>query len=580
MNGLTENTKSPGFVGVELSRRLIRVAVLDSSATQVIDYVECLTEDPISPEVTPNPASALSVAWRKLKLNEFEGYKVCVSVGSKHSGVGSGPAIADWIDSLETQIGKKISQSGEPDKGVSYYPYKNICDIVSAFKEIGVVPDRIELAPISVARVLPAGSTCSIMVDSSIGWRARLHSGHVLEALAYPEGLDHRGVLVEMPGMESAPLENLVGIDIDSDILTRSRADVDILAIAVGAALSFANNSVDRNNLVESLDLTDPALCADHVAVDQNRVRIFNTQELEVVPSSALGEVANSVSAGLSDGANKQDVLEVTPESARHTPDTEHDVAGDAHEPSEAAMLQDLEEPVEALDEVQDSAPPLPSLDQINAEQLQISGEVPEVSISEPVDGKENISEPEVVESSFPPMPDSSKGLETTVEDDSSVSPEVHSSNGQVSQTDSAVESDDTARSLDDISLLDQLEKLETESTPNELRWPTTEELQAIVPTPDTSETPVVTDMGNEALDDRLNQFVAEGHSEDNSGLPVSSISTPPLPGQKYTLEAKSSDSTNSSKPAASDSENSLLLVLFIVACLIGVAVIGYFTIS
>ncbi len=256
MDDLVQENSEKVIVGIEVGRQLVRAVVFDEKSRTITAYADSANIS-LADSNAANPSHALVSVWRKLQIGFSANARVAVAVGAKNSGIGSGPAIVDWIASLESQLGRPVVRAGEPDKGVSYFPESNLEAVLTSFDAIGVSPERVELAPISVARVLPKGVTCAVSVDSSIGWRARLHTGHVLEALAYPDGFNDQGVMVELPGAEATKLTKLTNISVASHIFKENNVDISSIACVAGAALGLLETKAIGNLKASDSDVAE-----------------------------------------------------------------------------------------------------------------------------------------------------------------------------------------------------------------------------------------------------------------------------------------------------------------------------------
>jgi|GEM_PF-6067637 len=269
-------------VGIEISRSCVRVVVLDQQKKSIVDYSQIPLE---SKKESSNSsflymASSLEEAWKELNL--AKGVRVAIAVGTRHSGIGSGPQIEDWITSLESQVGKRISRAGKAEKGVSYFPLKHVHELKLAFGSLDANLSLVELAPVSVARVLGPNETCSITMDSSIGWRARLHSGYVLEALAYPDSLGLDRIQVQYAGKDPVDITNFSGVSISDVVLTKNSVEFNEIAVALGAALGLDVDINGHNLIEESVGKSEFSKLRN---TPLNQIPTPDTQELKAIPS-------------------------------------------------------------------------------------------------------------------------------------------------------------------------------------------------------------------------------------------------------------------------------------------------------
>ncbi len=228
------------LIGVELGRYSVCASILDSTGTQLLGYADnsiLSAEDTYGGDSRfPNPGPAIAALWKKLNLDQISNPQVAVTLGVGHAGIGSGPAIEQWVDSLAVKISDPITKAGDPNTGVSYIPTRHLGTVMGTFQSLGVVPERIELPPVAVVRVLPAVEDYSVSVASGIGWKARVHQGQVLEAVAYPDGLGKEGIHIEMGGQPEVELSHLEGVQVPASLLADDRISMATLAVSVGVA--------------------------------------------------------------------------------------------------------------------------------------------------------------------------------------------------------------------------------------------------------------------------------------------------------------------------------------------------------
>jgi len=280
-NGVSEANQ---LVGIEISREYVKAIIVDPTTKTIVDY----SESAIGPTKESSASSLLELTvnfdqlWSELLIQPQA--QVSVSVGARHCGVGSGPEIDQWITSLEAQVGKRITRAGEPDTGVSYFPLKHVHELKLAFNSLEANMRLVELAPIAVSRLISSDNPCSVTMDSSIGWRARLHSGHVLEALAYPEGLETKKIQIEYHGQPISELKNLTGYSL-APKLTESGIDFEKVAVALGSTLGLIIQD-SGSNLASGLD--GSANFNEFRSIQSASTK--TTQELKAIPSFPISE--------------------------------------------------------------------------------------------------------------------------------------------------------------------------------------------------------------------------------------------------------------------------------------------------
>ncbi len=221
-------------VGLEISRNVVRACVLGIDGA-LIDYAEAPRLSSQNPDSLVGVDSTIRILWGELRLGRD--VNVGVSVGSRFSGVGSGPEMHGWLDSLEAKIGQKVARVGTPNSGISYAPLLYIQEVKSLFVDVVNSVSLVEVAPISVARVLGYSMKASYEFSSSVAWRARVHSGVVLEAVASRHGSSTSFVQVTSTDGVARPIANLSGYYLDEKILAQHSLTLSKLAVSLGAAI-------------------------------------------------------------------------------------------------------------------------------------------------------------------------------------------------------------------------------------------------------------------------------------------------------------------------------------------------------
>ncbi len=236
---------SADLVGIEIGQKSVRAIVLSSDASSIVRFAD--TAIPATPGL-PDISESIQALWRELGLDLSTHVRAAVAVSHIHAGIGSGPSIESWIDSLGGDLEISLIRVGERFEGVSYFPKEFLDAIGSGFEPLGVEPDRIELAPIAAARCFAPKSTCSFTVESGVSWQARVHSGLILEAMVAETPSAHSGVAIAK-GPDTGHISSIHGLELTDELLASLRITVSDIAVAAGAARGLVERPA--GNLLE-----------------------------------------------------------------------------------------------------------------------------------------------------------------------------------------------------------------------------------------------------------------------------------------------------------------------------------------
>ncbi|MEM9563875.1 MAG: hypothetical protein AAGA93_14735 [Actinomycetota bacterium] len=228
-----------GLLGIEIGATAVRLVLLDSEATSVTDLVERPIgsgDGSLDQSAELRLQTALLAALDAIGLSEPTPLLMGVSIGMANCGVGSGPALRDWLENLSGRLGQPFLCAGNP--GVSYAPADVVSFLRRVFEPLPLHLDRIELAPVAASRVIPAMHPGAITLGSGMAWSARIVGHEVLEAYEIAGGPVDQTLTVAT-GADAESIEQLEGIEVDPELCRERGLTVGALAPAVGVALAL-----------------------------------------------------------------------------------------------------------------------------------------------------------------------------------------------------------------------------------------------------------------------------------------------------------------------------------------------------
>ncbi|MDH3682878.1 MAG: hypothetical protein OEV40_23340 [Acidimicrobiia bacterium] len=229
-----------GLLGVEIGRNRVRLVLLDERASQLVDAVERPIakaggpRDPIEQEFSTR--SAIEAGLDRLDIAELTQLPVGATIGFPNCGVGSGPALQDWLESLSDELDEPVLYTGR--SGISYAPASCVDFVQRVFEPIGLQLNRIELAPVAAARVLTSVRSGAISLGSGVAWSARLLNNQVLEAFETVDGGFDDELQVVINGVGQL-VDRLDGFEIDDSFALNRGLSPAALAPAVGVAVGL-----------------------------------------------------------------------------------------------------------------------------------------------------------------------------------------------------------------------------------------------------------------------------------------------------------------------------------------------------
>lgn len=228
----------PVLLGVELGRRRVRLAVLDDEGRVLHDATEVPIEgDDQHVELLAAATSrAIAAGVGRLGLTPATPVRVGATIGFPYCGVGSGPALPEWLVELSRELGEPVVYIGE--HGVSYAPVHCLDYVDQVFRSVPLRLDRVELAPLAASRTLGLLRTGTVRLGSGIAWSARILDGEMMEAFEAGDGpVDE--VLHVVTSDDARPVQLLDGVFIDGSLSHDRDLSPGALAPAVGVAVAL-----------------------------------------------------------------------------------------------------------------------------------------------------------------------------------------------------------------------------------------------------------------------------------------------------------------------------------------------------
>lgn len=228
----------PLLLGVEVGRRRVRLALLDPEGRMVHDAAEAPIDgdDDLVELMAGATSRAIAASANSLGLTPATPVQVAATIGFPHCGVGSGPALGEWIVELSRELGEPVVCVG--DHGVSYAPVHCLDYVDHVFHAISMRLDRVELAPVAAGRTLGLLRSGTLTLGSGIAWSARILDGEMMEAFEVGGGpVDDALHMIATDG--ARPVQVLDGVFIDETMCRERGLTPGLLAPAVGVALAL-----------------------------------------------------------------------------------------------------------------------------------------------------------------------------------------------------------------------------------------------------------------------------------------------------------------------------------------------------
>lgn len=236
---------SSDILGIEVGRRTVRGVRLDQETTELTAAAECAF-DPVAIGVDGiiDPSvvgSALDVLIHRLGVQDRSAVRVGMTIGPRNAGVGSGPAMAGWLEAQAANLQEPMTCSG--GLGIAFVPSRSIDAAVKLAHGCGLDLVRIDLAPVAGARAIGDQVEDVICMGSGRGWQARMRDFEVLEAMENVEiDLDAPLAIVGSDNA-SRSIARYGWVEIGAELDQAQRLEIGQLAPAVGAAIGVAYES-------------------------------------------------------------------------------------------------------------------------------------------------------------------------------------------------------------------------------------------------------------------------------------------------------------------------------------------------
>lgn len=239
------HTSSPSIVGIELARAVARGVRVLPDHNEIVAVAEVpLGYEAIDRDGVIEPAVVgltLDTLLVHLGIRDRSQCRVGMTIGPRNAGVGSGPAMVEWLEDQAGQLRQPLVCSG--GLGVAFAPIRSVDQAVKTSFDVGVELVRIDLAPVAAVRAVGEQIDDLICVGSGRGWQARMRDFEVLEAMENIQiGADEPVTVVGRDGT-AHPISRYGWIDLSLDLIGSGRVDTGRFATAVGAALGVLYES-------------------------------------------------------------------------------------------------------------------------------------------------------------------------------------------------------------------------------------------------------------------------------------------------------------------------------------------------
>lgn len=236
---------SSDILGIELGRRVIRGVRLDQHRAELTAVAECelfregLSADGIIDVSVVGPV--LEDLLARLKVTDRSRVRIGFSVGPRNSGVGSGPAMAGWLDQQARNLRENMQCAG--GLGVAFVPSRAVDAAIKLSRDGGIDLARLDLAPVAAARAIGAQVDDRICLGSGHGWQARMRDLEVLEAKENLHvGFDDPMTLVDAKGNPRS-IERYGWVEMSPGLEQSGGMNMAQMAVAVGVAIGIAYDS-------------------------------------------------------------------------------------------------------------------------------------------------------------------------------------------------------------------------------------------------------------------------------------------------------------------------------------------------
>ena len=296
---------SQEIIGIEVARSVVRGVRVQPDRNEIVGVAEV----PYGPagldrDGVMDPAvlgRAFETLLFRIGLTDRSQARYAVSIGPRNSGVGSGPAMGQWLEAQAVQLRQPLVCAG--GLGVAFAPIRAIDHAVKTAFEIGIELTHLDLAPVAAARAIGDQVDDLICLGSGRGWQARMRDFEVLEAMENPRiGPDEPVYLVGRDGMVR-PIGRYGWIDFSIDLQRAGRIDLGRFAMSSGAALGILYSS--PTNLLDGRVVGTRALPSglshappDRAGRRQVPMRADQTLQLGVIDASMIEAAAGTDALG------------------------------------------------------------------------------------------------------------------------------------------------------------------------------------------------------------------------------------------------------------------------------------------
>ncbi|MEM7272654.1 MAG: hypothetical protein AAF547_06195 [Actinomycetota bacterium] len=175
-----------------------------------------------------------------LGVEDRSRFRVGFTIGPRHAGVGSGPAMMGWLERQAVNLQENMQCAG--GLGIAFVPCRAVDEALKLARDTGIELARIDLAPVAAARAVGAQIDDRMCVGSGHGWQSRMRDFEVLEAMECLEVADDAPLHLVGADGTARPIPGYGWVELAEDVAARG-VDVGAAATAVGAAIGVAYDS-------------------------------------------------------------------------------------------------------------------------------------------------------------------------------------------------------------------------------------------------------------------------------------------------------------------------------------------------
>ena len=238
------SNSSLDILGIEIGSDIVRGVCLNQATTELTAASEYeLNSSAVDQDGIVDPAAvtkAIDILIDRLGVLDRSQVQVGLSIGPRNAGVGSGPAIAGWLEEQAANLQESLTFSG--DTGIAFVPCRAVDAAIKVASDCGVELVRVDLAPVAGARAIGEQVDDIICLGSGRGWQARMRDFEVLEAMENPEvGVDDpMSIVGDGP---KRTISRYGWVEVSAELDQVQRLDIGQLAPAVGVAIGVAFES-------------------------------------------------------------------------------------------------------------------------------------------------------------------------------------------------------------------------------------------------------------------------------------------------------------------------------------------------